>query len=88
MTDSAICLQIMLYNRALKPALLDFAQQENLSIHQVVLTDDYIEYSIWYHLDQIIAIYHLKSLLEDASQSFSESIASLSHWDPLSVSKV
>lgn len=60
-----LSVHILLYNRALKPMLLDYLRREGLCLGEMLLSDHYIRYEVRCRVEHASAIYRLESLLRE-----------------------
>lgn len=60
-----LSVHILLYNRALKPMLLETLRREGLCLGEMLLSDQYIRYEICCCVENASAIYRLEALLRE-----------------------
>lgn len=65
-----LSVRVLLYNRALKPVLLDYLRREELCLGEILFNDQYIGYEIRCCMEHAGAIYRLESLLREQSRRF------------------
>lgn len=62
---ASLSVRVKLYDRALKPTLLQFVASENLRIQKTILTDSYVDYEIACKLEHSVG--RLEQVLRKAS---------------------